>query len=245
MKTTLSHLTPIALALILASCSNDDLSRSAAAAQLKTYFTENDTGTMFLPIVNEKNKILGDVWVSTCYFNGEERCPDNPVEPVLPCEYGACKTGLLINLKKMGLIRFEFAGKALPQNSFQIGHLYFKVHLTDEGKAYFVKEALDEEERPVIEVRTRELDAIEILAIGAPVDMGAKNVSTVRYVLKYRKTPFGEELLKKAASEETDEALFALYDNGWELEKEPLSISPWHDGQRWPHTDQRNWVARP
>lgn len=221
-------------AIFLCSCGKGKLSESDAAKQLQEYFAkkpDDKSETVRLPISNENNKSFGYIWKDLCYFKGQYACPNNPVEPVSKCSSEDCPEGSplknaehLVNLKNKGLVNTELLGSVLPKSDYQTGALYFKVHITEEGKKYFVKDEIGYEGHTWAIMKTRIFGEAVIKAIGVPSDIGGERVSVVKYTLKYNLTPFGEEFSARGfLSEIEGEALFVLYEKGWLLEKASMN----------------------
>lgn len=94
---------------------------------------------------------------------------------------------------------------------------YVKFELTEKAKSYVDGGG----ERGWIKIKIAEVEKVTIVALSEPVDFKGKKVREVKYIATYKPTVFWGALIKgeKQQLEKQGEAIFALYDSGWELEK--------------------------
>lgn len=203
-------LSVVTIPLLVVGCGRGELSRSEAKSQLEEKLKGQDlTSQIMLADSPDALRKLG------CSFDG---CPGMPRETL-----GGTFDGwnALIALDRKKFVSFQLLYQTPPRTWG--GYALYKVLLTDAGRKYLVKEWA-EGGKVRADVRVRELHNLEILGIAAPAEMAGRKVSVVNYRVEYGITPFGEALLPKEGRKGTSEekrgqALFVLYDKGWQLEE--------------------------
>lgn len=92
-----------------------------------------------------------------------------------------------------------------------------KFELTEKAKSY-VDEGV---ESGWIKIKIAEVEKVTIVTMSEPADFKGKKVREIGYIAEYKPTIFFSALIKdkKQQLEQQGQAMFALYDSGWELAK--------------------------
>lgn len=120
----------------------------------------------------------------------------------------------LAQLESAGLLTTRLAAK--QDIGFAQWRAFYSVTLTDRGRQHLTLNRAGEKMQ--INAKLRELQGVKVTAIGAPADLFGHKGSIVKYRVDFKLTQVGQAL-KASDDSANKEAFFALYDNGWRLER--------------------------